>query len=166
MLDTMNRYLAGFREVRWVHALRACLIPIGDRMSSQALTPAGLVVGTTDTTTAKIGAAAFQACANGRMVTIAAGTELPKPLGLNVTTGFFGIGCWFTDSAGTVTFAPGPNGTTAGSAGFPQFPRGQALIGFITVTISGSYIGGTTPLSGATTAYFSPTGAFDPTILV
>ena len=166
MLDTMNRYLAGFREVRWAHALRSCLIPIGDRLSSQPLTSAGLVIGTSDNTTAKIGAAAFQACAAGHMVTIAAGTELPKPLGLNVTTGFFGIGCWFVDANGVVTFAPGINGTSAGAAGFPQFPRGQALIGFIQVTISGSYIGGTTPLSGATTTYNSPVGAFDPTILV
>jgi hypothetical protein len=165
MLDTMNRYLAGFREVRWVHALRACLIPIGDRMSSQALTSAGLVIGTTDNTTAKIGASAFQACAAGRMVTINAGTELPKPLGLNMTTGQFGIGCWFTDSGGNVTFASGTPGTSAGTAGFPQFPRGQALIGFVTITSGATYTGGTTALTGIA-GYNSPTGAFDPTILV
>ena len=166
MLDTVTRYLSGINELKWRVALRNILAPLADGLSSVATSTAGLVIGTSDNTTAKIGAAIFNAMVGGRVVTLAAGTELPKPLGLNLTTGQFGIGCWFVDGAGTVTFAAGTPGATAGAATFPPRPLGRAIVGYILVTMAGTFTGGTTALSGATTTYNSPVGAFDPSAVV
>ena len=41
----------------------------------------------------------------------------------------------------------------------------KALIGFLLITHSSTFTGGTTALDTATTVYVSPIGAFDPTIL-
>ena len=164
MLDTMSRYLQGYSAPKDAYLLTRVLGPSVDRLSSQALVSAALAIGTS-TSTAKIGAAAFYAVANGRFVS-AATQDLPQPVGLNLTTGQYGIGCWFVDSGGLFTFAPGVVGATANAAGFPQFPPGKALVGFVVVTMAGTFTGGTTALSAGTTFYLSPVGAFDPTAVL
>jgi hypothetical protein len=90
---------------------------------------------------------------------------MPLPVGLNMVTGQVAICCFFVDGAGTLTYAWGNPGTSAGTATFPQFPSGKTLVGFATVTSGATYTGGTTVLTGIAT-YNSPVGPFDPTILL
>ena len=69
------------------------------------------------------------------------------------------------DAAGTVTARFGTEGTAIGRVKFPDFPLDRALVGFLLITHSSAFTGGTTALDTATTVYVSPVGPFDPTIL-
>lgn len=164
MRDTIIRFLAGMAAQQDNRAVRACLDPIGDRMSSQPLKTAGLVISAGGATVAKIGAADFYATANGVLVKVAAGTDMPALAG-SITAANFNVFCFFVDAAGTVTSQIGNQGATLARVVFPQFPKNKALVGFLIVTYASTFIGGTTALDTATTVYVSPLGAFDPTIL-
>lgn len=166
MLDTITRYLEGVSDRRTVHAIRTILNSIGDRFSSQPLTSAGLVIKAGGGVLAKIGAADFYAVANGILVKIAASTDMPSLTGINITAANFNVACFFVDSGGVVTVAAGTQGATLGAVGWPQFPRGKALVGFLIITNAGAFTGGTTALDTATTVFASPLGAFDPSVLV
>jgi hypothetical protein len=163
MQDTMARYLSGFRSYRDSWNLRKILQPLCDNLSSQPVTSAGLVI--SGTILAKIGAADFYAVVMGRLVKIAAGTNMPSLVGFNFGAGAFNVACFFVDIAGTVTMLPGTQGATLGAVVFPEPPKNKALIGFLIVTYASAFTGGTTVLSTATTVYVSPIGGFDPTVL-
>ena len=163
MQDTITRHLAGVASSGDKAALLPILKAIGDRMSSQATSTAGLVISST-TTKAKTGAAAFQGVANGVPVTIAAATDMPALTG-TITAGSYNVYCFFIDSASTVTVAQGTEATTLAGVKFPEFPEGKALVGYLIITYASTFTGGTTALSTATTVYVSPVGAFDPNIL-
>lgn len=165
MLDTIRRYLEGIAAVKDQRAVDFITSPIGDRMSSQPLNSAGVAISSGGATTAKTGATDFYAVANGVLVKIAASTTLPVLTGINITATKFNVVCFFVDSGGTVTAAGGTQGAALGNVVFPQFPKNKALVGFLIITYSGTFTGGTTPLDTATTVYVSPLGAFDPTIL-
>ena len=163
MLNTVSQYLAGMAAERDRKALRPILNAIADRMASQALTSAGLVISAT-TTLAKTGAAIFYAVADGKHVSIAAGTDMPALTGLNITAGKFNVAVFYIDSAGTVTVGFGTEGATAAAVKFPQTPEKKAIVGYLMITYASAFTGGTTVLSTATTLYISPVGAFDPSI--
>lgn len=163
MLNTVSATLAGLPGELPRNALSPILRALADRMSSQATATAGLVITAALGTAAKIGATAFQGVANGKPVTIAAGTVLPALVGTG-TAGAFNIFAFFVDAAGVVTVAKGVEGSTLAKASFPTFPEGKALIGYLIITSAGAFVGGTTALDTATTIYVSPIGAFDPTI--
>lgn len=167
MNDTMTRYLAGIASERDRAALRALLLPIVDRLSSQAHNSAALEITAGGGTTAQIGSGVtFQAVVQGISLTVAAGTDMPAlPTG-TITAGSFNIFAFFLDSAGTITSAMGTEGTTRALAKFPVFPEGKALIGYLVVTYASTFTNGTTPLDTATTVYVSPIGPFDPSLLV
>jgi len=165
MLDTMTRYLAGIASEKDRQALRAVLQPIVDRMSSQGLTSAGLAIKAGGSALAKTGSAAWVGIANGVLVTVAASTDMPALAG-SISAGAFNVFCFFVDSAGVVTSAMGTEGATLAAVKFPQFPQGNALLGFLVVTYASAFTGGTTPLDTATTIYCNPVGAFDPTVVV
>lgn len=166
MLDTMTRYLAGVASERDRRNIRAVVEPMVDRMSSQATSSAGLVVsGTGSGVTAEIGAVAFAGVAGGVPVALAIGADMPALVG-SITAGSYNVFCFFIDSASVVTAAIGTEGTTLAKVKFPQFPKNKALVGYIVVTYASTFVGGTTPLATATTVYVSPTGAFDPSVLV
>lgn len=166
MLDTVTRYLEGVTETKWRWALRRIVSPVADRLSSQPLTAAGLVINGGGALYPKIGATPFFAVATGVLVTLAAGTALPPPTGINTAAGGFNVACYFVNSAGTVSVLGGTPAPTVGGVKWPQFPTGSALIGFLVIGGPGAFLGGTTPLDTATTVYVSPMGAFDPTVLV
>jgi hypothetical protein len=132
-------------------------------MSSQATSTAGLVIKAGGGVLAKIGAAAFAGVANGVPVAIAASTDMPALPG-TITAAKFNVYCFFIDAASVVTVLQGTEGATLAAAKFPQFPVGKALVGYLVVTHSSAFTGGTTALDTATTVYVSPVGAFDPTI--
>lgn len=165
MLATIDQFSAGIAAQKDQRHVRGITMPMGDRMSSQPLTTAGLVIKGGGLALAKTGAAAFFGVANGVLVTIAASTDMPALSGPNVATTNLNVYCFFIDSAGVVTSAAGTAGTTLGKVVFPQFPKNKALVGFLIVTASGTFIPGTTALDVGTTVFVSPLGAFDPTIL-
>lgn len=165
MRDTIVRYLQGVAAVTDRRAVRAVVEPIGDRLSSQPLTTAGLALKAGGSTLAKTGSADFYASANGKLVKIAASTDMPALTGVVITAAFFNVVCFFVDAAGTVTALAGTQGSTLALVVFPEFPKNKALVGFLIITYASTFTGGTTPLDTATTVYVSPLGAFDATIL-
>lgn len=138
---------------------------IGDRFSSCAVSSAGLAITGGGSTTASTGSAVTNLVANGVLVAIAGSTAMPALVG-SVMAGYFNVFCFFVDSAGSRTVAMGSEAATLAGVVFPPFPSGKALIGFLTVTYASTFVGGTTPLDTATTTYNSPTGAWDPSVLV
>lgn len=165
MRDTIVRFLEGVASERDRRNIRACMEPIGDRMSSQPLSSAGLVIKAGGSTLAKIGASDFYAVANGKLVKIAASTDMPALTGITIAANTFNVVCFFVDAAGVVTAAQGTQGSTLGNVVFPQFTKNKALVGFLIITYNSTFTGGTTPLDTATTVYVSPLGASNPTIL-
>lgn len=166
MLDTMTRYLEGLKNTQFRRAVRVPLFYLADRYSSQPLTSAGLVIKAGASALAKTGAADFYATAQGVLVKIAASTDMPALTGINAGAGAFTVACFFIDAAGVVTVAGGTPGATLGAVGWPQFPAGKALVGFLIITNAGAFTGGTTALDTATTVFVSPLGPWDPTVLV
>jgi hypothetical protein len=139
---------------------------IGDRFSSCAVSSAGLVIKAGGSTLAKTGSAVTNLVANGIPVAIAASTDMPALTGINIQAGYYNVVCFFVDSAGTTSVAAGTEAATLAGVVFPPFPAGKALVGFLTITYGSAFTGGTTPLDTATTTYNSPTGAWDPSVLV
>jgi hypothetical protein len=164
MLDTVNRYMQGLANPKDAYFLQRILNALADRYSSQPLNSAGLVINAGGALIAKTGAADFYATAGGVLVKITAGTAMPALTGINTAAGGFNVACFFVDGAGTVTVAGGTPAATLAGVGWPQFPVGKALIGFLIITGAGAFTGGTTALDTATTVYISPTGPFDPTV--
>ncbi len=166
MYDTMTRWLEGVHPQKSQWNLRKIFLPTIDRLSSQPLTSAGLLVsGTGSGVTAKIGAADFYASVAGRLVTIAAGTDMPALTGINMTAAYFNVVCFYVDGASVVTALGGTQAAALGGVIFPEPPMNKALVGFLIITYASAFTGGTTGLATATTVYVSPLGPFDPTAL-
>ena len=139
---------------------------IVDRLSCCALATAGLVIKVGGSTLAKTGATAFYATVKGKLVTIAAATDMPALTGLTITAAKFNVACFYIDDASTVTMKAGTEGASIAAVKFPQPPEGKTLVGALLITHSSTFTGGTTALDTATTVYLSPIGAFDATILL
>ena len=166
MDDTLTRYLAGIASVKDRAALRSILVPIVDRLSCQSHSSAGLEITAGGGTTAQIGSGStWHGVVKGISLTKAAGTDMPVLSG-SITAASFNVFCFFVDSANTVTSAMGTEGTTRALVKFPAIPEGKAMIGYLVVTHSSTFVGGTTALDTATTLYINVLGAFDPSTLV
>lgn len=160
---TLSRYLSSISDTKAGQALRKLLEPVFDRQCSVATATAGLVIKAGGSTLAKTGSTAFHGFAAGVPVTIAASTDMPALTG-TITANYFNCYCFFIDRASTVTVAQGVEGSTRALMKFPPFPRDKALVGYLIVTHSSTFTGGTTALDTATTQYISPVGAFDPNV--
>ena len=165
MLNSIKKYLGGLASEKDAAALTPLFKATGNALATQPLRTAGLVIKAGGGVLAKIGAADYYGTVKGRLVKIAASTDMPALTGLTITAASFNVACFFIDSASTVTVAWGTEGTAIGLVKFPQFPVDKALVGFLLITHSSTFTGNTTALDTATTLYFSPTGAFDPTFL-
>lgn len=166
MLDTMTRYLEGIFPTKTRYNLRHAFEAAIDRLSSQALTSAGLVITAGGGTTAKIGAANFYASVAGVLVELTAGTAMPAITGVNAPAGGFNVASFYLGNTGVVTVLPGTPGATLGAVVLPAPAKNQALVGMLIITYASAFTGGTTPLDTATTVYVSPTfGGWDPTAL-
>jgi len=172
MNDTLDRYLAGVASVKDRLNLRAILAPIADRLSTQSLTSAGLVIGGTTKLTARTSASlVYYASVKGKILSKATSTEMATLVG-TVTNAKFNFYAFFIDAAGTLTSAMGTEGTTYALATLPPFPEGKALVGLLGInpTGTGNFVGGTTALDDGTVTpnaiYISPVGPFDPSILL
>lgn len=170
MLGTIRQWLAGISDSQSSYALQQVLNPIGDRVSTQSLSSAGLAIKAGGSAVVKTGAADYYAACKGKLVTKAAATDMAALSG-TVTNAAFNVFAFFIDSAGNLTSAMGIEGATLAAVVFPKIPEGKALLGFVIInpTGTGDFVGGTTPLDDATVvpnaAYVNVVGAFDPTVL-
>jgi hypothetical protein len=170
-LNTMTQWLAGVRDGTTQNYLRSLFTPLFDRQTSHMLNSAALAIKAGGSAIVKSGASDAYALATGVVRKITAATDMPALVG-TVANATFNVFCFFIDSGGTVTSQMGTAGATLAAMKFPQFPQGQALVGFIIVnpTGTGGFVGGTTPLDDATVVpnvvYISPVGGFDPACLV
>lgn len=166
MIGTMTQWLQGFGDIRQRQAIREPLKPAVDHMSTQPLTSSGLVISAGGATTAKIGAADCYNLVQGSLVKVAAGTVLPALTGITAAQNSFNVACFFVDAGGIVTVLGGTAATTIGKIGWPSFPTGKCMLGFLLITNTGGvFTGGTTALDTATTVYI-PDVDFDPSVLV
>lgn len=166
MFDTIRRYMEAVTDRKTRENIEKIVTPIGDRLSSQPLTTAGLLISSGGATTAKTGGSTFYAVVAGKILTISASTTLPALTGISIAAGSFNVVCFFLDGGGTVTAVAGTQAATLAKVTFPSFPKNKALVGFLVITYASAFVGGTTPLDTATTTYFSPTwAAFEPTVL-
>lgn len=171
MIGTIHQWLGGLTAFADRLALSKILSPIGDRVSTQSLTSAGLVIKTAGSALVKTGASAYYASVKGDLVTKAAATDMAALSG-TVTNATFNVFCFFIDGAGNLTSDMGVAGATLKAVQLAPVPEGKAMIGFVIInpTGTGDFVGGTTPLDDATVvpnaAYVNTIGAFDPTILI
>lgn len=165
MNDTLTRLLLGISGGSERKALQAILGPLIDRLSCQITASAGLVIKAGGSTLAKSGASACHGIVQGRPFTINAATDMPALAG-SISANKFNVFCFFIDRHGTTTAVMGIEGASAAEVRFPPFPEGKTLIGYLLITHSAAFVGGTTALDTATTLYMSPMGAFDPSALL
>lgn len=170
MIGTIRQWLAGVPDAKTGNALNNMLSPIGDRISTQSLSSAGLAIKAGGSAIVKTGAAACYALCKGKLVTKDAATDMAALSG-TVTAAAFNVYCFFVDAAGTLTSAMGIEGATLAAVVFPPIQEGKAMLGFVIInpTGTGDFVGGTSALDDATivpnAAYVNTIGAFDPTVL-
>ncbi len=164
MFNTVAQQLSALSANKDKGALAPLLNAIADRMSSQALTSAGLVIKAGGGVLAKTGASIFYAVADGKHVAIANGTDMPALTGLSIGAGKFNVAVFYVDSAGTTSVGFGTEGASAAAVKFPNTPEKKAIIGYLMITYASAFTGNSTALDTATTLYISPIGAFDPSI--
>lgn len=166
MQDNISRYLSQVSDGLLRRALDPLFRALGRSVATVAVRGAGLEIAGAASTLAQIGSTStFVATVNGRLVTVAAGVDMPALTGLVIAANSFNVACFFINGAQVVTVAFGTAGTTVGGVRFPDFPVDLALVGFALITHTATFTGGTTALDAATTVYVSPVGAFDPTFL-
>lgn len=103
-----------------------------------------------------------RAMLNGNLVVKAAGDM--AALSGTIAANAHNVYCFFMDGAGTLSTVMGTAGATAAAVEFPPIPAGRIMLGFVLVTHTSSFVGGTTALdaSGATAVYVdtaTPLGA-------
>ena len=166
MKAKLNQHLNRLSIPNDRQTLETPLKALVDRLSCVALATAGLVIKVGGSALAKTGATAFYGTVKGKLVTIAAATDMPALTGLVITAAKFNVACFYIDDASVVTMKYGTEGAAIASVKFPEPPEGKTLVGFLIITHSSTFTGGTTALDTATTVYVSPVGAFDATILL
>ena len=166
MQGTVQQFLAGIASYKDQQSLFGILAPMSDRYSSCALSSAGLVIKAGSSALAKTGTAVTVLVASGVLLQIAGSTDMPALTGIDIAQNDFNVVCFFVDRGGTVTAAAGTAGADLKDVLFPVFPQGQALVGFLMIDATSAFTGGSTALDAVTTTYCSPTGAFDPNVLV
>lgn len=166
MQNTILQYLANMSAARDKELLQTLFQQLAAQVNTVALRGAGLEIAAGGSTLAQVGASStFIGTVGGRYVSIAAGTDMPALTGLSITASAFNVACFFVNVSGTVSVRFGTEGATAVRVKFPDFPVDQLLVGFLLITHSSTFTGGTTALDTATTVYVSPVGGFDPTFL-
>lgn len=169
MIDTIQRFLSSLVHYPVLQAFTTPLKAIGDRLSCQCLTSAGLVIKAGSSAVVKAGTVVY-ATAQGVLVTKAANTDMAALSG-SVTNAKFNVYAFFVDRGGNLTSGIGSEGSTLAGVTMPTPPVGVAMIGFVIInpTGTGPFVGGTTALDDATVVpnavYVNTLGAFDPTVL-
>lgn len=169
MQNTISQHVASIPGQAAQNALLPVLKYIGDRLSSQCLTSAGLRIKGGSASAITQAHTVVYAMAKGVTVTKALDTDMAALAG-TVTNAKFNVFCHFIDSAGTLTTKMGIEGATIGAVKFPAIDEGKAMIGITLVnpTGTGNFVGGTTVLDDVTVVpnavFINTIGAFDPSI--
>lgn len=165
MRDTARQILVNIATPRDQELLCRLFENVASEFNTRPLNSAGLVINGAGNAAARTGAAVWYGSVRGRLVSLAANTVLPALTGLTIAANTFNVAVFFIDAAGTTSVRFGTQGATQGAVVFPDFPVDLCPIGFLLITHSSTFTGGTTALDTATTAFVSPVGAFDPTFL-
>lgn len=161
VMENLSQRVNQMSDQRDARNMYLLLEPLFLRLRSFAASSAGLVISAT-TTKAKIGANVFYYVADGALGRIAASTDMPPLVG-TVTNTFFNIFVFTVDKAGTTYTQMGTEAATEAAVRFPALAQDRAIIGWIIVNpTAGSFVGGTTALTGVT-VYVSPIGVIEPT---
>lgn len=167
-MENMTRRLAAMPDKGAAAQLRFILKDVYDRLSCQSLASAGLVIKAGASALVKTGATAWHGTVKGKLLTIAAATDMPALSG-SVANATFNVFVFSTDAAGTRYADMGTAAAARANVKWPKIVPDRAIIGFVIInpTGTGSFVGGTTALDDATVVpnaqYVSPIGAFDPT---
>lgn len=149
------------------YQLQFILQDIYNRLRSQTLSSAGLVIKTASSALVKAGSVTH-AVANGVLVQKAANTDMAVLSG-TVTNAAFNVFVFTVDSAGTLYTQMGTEGGSLAAVRWPDIDPKRAIIGFVIInpTGTGNFVGGTTALDNGTVVpnatYVNTQGAFDPT---
>lgn len=92
-----------------------------------------------------------KALINGQYVSKAAG-DMPALAG-TVAAGTYNVWCFFMNAAGTLSAVFGTPGASAAAVEFPPVPADSVMLGFVLVTHSSDFVGGTTALDTGTAVY-------------
>lgn len=117
---------------------------------NQLLNTGGLAIKTTSSAVVKT-ANTVKALINGQYVSKAAG-DMPALSG-TIAAGTYNVWCFFMDAAGTLSSVFGTAGATAALVEFPPVPANQVMLGFVMITHSSDFVGGTTALDATTPVY-------------
>lgn len=169
MQNSISQQVAGIPGQAAQNAVLTLFKALGDRLSSQCLTSAGLRIKGGSASAVVQAHTVVYAVAKGIAVTKALDTDMAALAG-TVTNAKFNVFCHFIDSGGTLTTKMGIEGTTLGAVKFPAIVEGTAMLGMTIVnpTGTGNFVGGTTALDDATVVpnavFINTIGAFDPSI--
>lgn len=171
MIGTVSQWLNGIPDSQQRKNLQIIFNALADRYGACMLGSAGIVINGAGNANARTGATPVYAVAgnNGNgLVNIPANTVLTVPVA-TTPQNTFNVCVFYISVAGTITGAWGTPAPTLAGVVWPNTPVGQAIIGGFTVNpTTAAFIGGTTLLDAANTnvVYFSPQGAFDPSVLL
>ena len=138
-----------------------------NRLRSQCLTSAGLVIKAGSSALVKAGNAVY-AVANGVLINKAANTDMAALSG-TVVNATFNVFVFTVNQAGTLYAQMGTAGASLAAVRWPTINQNRAIIGFVVInpTGTGNFVGGTTALDDVTVVpnavYVNTQGAFDPT---
>jgi len=140
----MSNYADGHVESR------KSLIQLAKSANHTLLSTGGLAIKAGGSALVKA-ATACRAFVNGKLVTIAANTDMAALAG-TITADLFNVYVFSIDEAGTLYTQMGTEAATVGAVLFPDVPADRAVIGFIIVnpTGTGNFVGGTSALDDAT----------------
>lgn len=167
-MENLTRRLAALPDKGAAAQLRFVLKDVYDRLSCQSLASAGLVIKAGASALVKTGATAWHGTVKGKLLTIAAATDMPALSG-TVVNATFNVFVFSTDADGNRFTRMGTAAATRAAVKWPVITPNHTLIGFaiINPTGTGNFVGGTTALDDATVVpnaqYVSLVGAFDPT---
>jgi len=168
MQDTIARYLSGVRPERARTALRTVIEGLGGRHATHMIRTATLAIKTAGSALAMTTAVSY-GLVNGKPITIASSVDMPALTDMVISANKYNVICFFATvaAASGLSALMGTEASTIAEVTFPDFPADKVLVGFILVTNgSSAFTGANTALDAATTIYISPTGPFDPTVLV
>lgn len=170
MQETITQSVAGMAGGMNQRAVRGPLKAVGDRISSQAFSTAGLRISGGSASPLAQAATQFYASALGSLVKVSANTNMAVLFG-TVANAAFNAYVFSVNKAGTVQTLIGQPSSTLGGIILPAPTEGYATFGILIInpTGTGAFVGGTTNLDDATVVpnavFINIISPWDPSIL-
>lgn len=170
MLETITQSLGAMAGEMNRRAVRGPLKAVGDRLSSQLFSTAGLRISGGSASPLAQAATSCYAITGGSLQNIAANTNMAALPG-TVANAAFNVYLFSISKAGTLQTQLGQSGSTMAKVILPAPTEGNAIIGMLIInpTGTGNFVGGTTNLDDATVVpgaiFINTISPFDPSIL-